>query len=48
MIKHGQGIIMVPVSKIDEYVALLRKYSETNDMTDIKTWIYENCIDGID
>ncbi len=48
MIKHGQGIIMVPVSKIDEYVALLRKYYETNDMTDIKTWIYENCIDGID
>ena len=48
MIKHGQGIIMVPVSKIDEYVALLRKYYETNDMTDIKTWIYENCIDGLD
>ena len=48
MIKHGQGIIMIPVPKIDEYVTLLINYYETNDMTDIKTWIYENCIDGID
>ena len=48
MIKHGQGIIAIPVPKIGEYVTLLIKYYETNDMTDIKTWIYENCIDGLD
>ena len=47
MIKNGQGIIAVPVEKIGEYLTLLIKYYETNDMNDIKNWIYENCIDGI-
>lgn len=48
MIKYGQGIIAIPVPKIGEYLTLLIKYYETNDMNDIKKWIYENCIDGID
>ncbi len=48
MIKNGQGIISVPVEKIGEYFTKLIKYYETNDMTDIKQWIYDNCIDGID
>ena len=47
MIKNGQGIIAVPVEKIGEYTTQLIKYYETNDMTDIKMWIYNNCIDGI-
>ena len=47
MIKNGQGIIAVAVEKIGEYTTQLIKYYETNDMTDIKMWIYNNCIDGI-
>lgn len=47
MIKYGQGIISVPVDKIGEYFTKLIHYYETNDMTDLKTWIYNNCIDGI-
>ena len=48
MIKNGQGIISVPVEKIGEYFIKLIKYYETNDMEDLKLWIYNNCIDGID
>ena len=47
MIKYGQGIISVPVDRIGEYFTKLIHYYETNDMTDLKTWIYNNCIDGI-
>lgn len=48
MIRTGQGIISVPIEKIGEYFAKLIKYYETNDINDIKLWIYENCIDGIE
>lgn len=48
MIKSGQGIISVPVEKIGEYLTKLINYYETNDMTDIKMWIYNNCIDGVE
>ena len=48
MIKNGQGIISVPVEKIGEYFTKLIKYYETNDIEDLKEWIYDNCIDGID
>jgi len=47
MIKNDLGIISVPVEKIGEYFTLLIKYYETNDMADIKNWIYDNCIDGV-
>lgn len=47
MIKHGQGIISIPVEKIGEYFTKLIKFYETNDIEEIKLWIYENCIDGI-
>lgn len=47
MIKYGQGIISVPVDKIGEYFTKLIHYYEINDMTDLKEWIYNNCIDGI-
>ena len=48
MIRTGQGIISVTIEKIGEYFAKLIKYYETNDINDIKLWIYENCIDGIE
>ena len=47
MIRCGQGIIAVPVEKIGEYFVLLTNYYETNDMTCIKEWIRNNCVDGI-
>lgn len=47
MIRNGQGIIAVSVEKIGDYMVRLIKYYETNDMTEIKKWIYDNCIDGI-
>lgn len=47
MIKYGQGIISVPVDRIGEYFTKLIHYYETNDMTDLKEWIYNNCIDGV-
>ena len=48
MIRTGQGIISVPIEKIGEYFTKLIKYYETNNINDIKLWIYENCIDGIE
>lgn len=48
MIKNGMGIIAVPVEKIGEYFTKLIKFYETNDYTEIKKWIYNNCIDGVD
>ena len=47
MRRYGQGIIAVPVEKIGEYFVLLINYYETNDMTCIKEWIRNNCVDGI-
>ncbi len=48
MIKNGLGIIAVPVEKIGEYFNELIYYYETNDLTKIKKWIYDNCLDGIE
>ena len=47
MIKNGQGIISIPVEKIGEYLGFLIKYYETNDMNDLKKWLYDNAVDGI-
>lgn len=48
MIKNKMGIIAVPVEKIGEYFTKLIKFYETNNYTEIKEWIYNNCIDGVD
>ncbi len=48
MIKYGQGILAVPVEKIGEYFTELIHYYESGDMNNLKTWIYENCIDGLE
>lgn len=48
MIKNGLGILAVPVEKIGEYFTILIEFYETNDYTNIKKWIYDNCIDGIE
>ena len=48
MIKHGQGTISVPVQKIGEYLEKLIRYYESNDMDELKVWLYDNCIDGVE
>ncbi len=47
MIKNGLGIIAIPVEKIGEYYTKLINYYETNNMNDLKKWLYENALDGI-
>lgn len=47
MIRNGQEIISVPVEKIAEYLGYLINYYETNDMTTLKNWLYENAVDGV-
>ena len=48
MIKNGQGIIAVPVELIGEYLTKLIQYYETGDNKELKLWIYDNCIDGLE
>lgn len=48
MIKNGLGILAVPVEKIGEYFIILIEFYDTNDYTNIKKWIYDNCIDGVE
>lgn len=48
MIKYGQGIISIPVEKIGNYFTQLINYYETGNIENIKQWIYQNCIDGIE
>ena len=47
MIANGVGIIKVPDNKLEEFNKLLTEFYNTNDMTKISKFIYENCIDGI-
>jgi len=48
MIKNGQGIIAVPIEKIGDYFIRLIRYYETNDNTELKSWLYDTSIDGIE
>lgn len=47
LIENGKGILSVPVELDGTFKSLLVTYYETNNMEEIKQWIYENCIDGI-
>ena len=47
MIRCGQGIISIPVDKIGEYFIRLIKYYESNDNSELISWLYDNAIDGI-
>lgn len=48
MIDNGCGIISIANELHEEFYEKLIKYYETGDINDIKQWIYDNCIDGID
>lgn len=48
MIKNGVGIISIPIDIKDEFGKELVKYYETNNIKDLKQFVYDNCIDGIE
>lgn len=47
MIDNGCGIISIAQENQKTFYEKLIKFYETGDNTDLKAWIYENCIDGI-
>ena len=47
LIENGKGIISVPVELDGKFKTLLVEYYETNNMENIKQWMYDNCIDGV-
>jgi len=46
MIREGAGILTVPLELQRDFFRLLLHYYETNDSTEAKVFLYENCIDG--
>ncbi len=48
MIDNGCGIITIAQENQETFYEKLIKYYEDGDGNDLKQWIYENCIDGID
>lgn len=47
LIENGCGIISVPVELDGSFKSMLVNYYETNNMNDLKQWLYDNCIDGV-
>lgn len=47
LIENGCGIISVPVELDGTFKSMLVQYYESNYMTDLKQWLYDNCIDGV-
>ena len=47
LIESGHGIFSVPVDSDGAFKTRLVKFYETDDMSDFKRWIYDNCIDGV-
>ena len=47
MIKNGAGVISIPVERIEGFSERLMDYYMTNDMTEIKRFVYDECIDGL-
>lgn len=47
MIQNGKGVISIPVEEDINFGEKLTKYYETNNMEDLKQFIYEKCINGI-
>ena len=48
MIQNGCGVISVPIEKQDRFKELLVQFYETNDMSALKAFVYDDCIDGVD
>lgn len=47
LIENGKGILSIPVELKDKFGELLIHYYESNDSSEIKKFLYDNCIDGI-
>lgn len=47
MIENGQGIISVVQKDIKEFYRLLISYYETGHKSEIKKFLYDNCLDGM-
>lgn len=47
MIDGGAGLINVPLDKWDQWNELIANYYQTNDMTKIRQWPYDNGIQGL-
>lgn len=48
MIDNGCGIITIAQDIQPTFYEKLIKFYESGDNTDLKQWIYDNCIDGLD
>ena len=48
MIDNGCGIITISIENQPIFFEKLIKFYETGDNVDLKNWLYETCIDGID
>ena len=47
MIENGAGIIKIPDNKLEEFNELLSNFYSINEKEQLKMFIYNNCIDGI-
>ena len=48
MIANGAGIITVPIEYQRDFTMLLIEFYESNKMDEIKNFVYDNCIEGIE
>lgn len=48
MISNGAGVIAVPIEKQPEFTMMLVKFYETGNIQNIKSFVYEHCIDGME
>ena len=46
LIEHGRGILSIPVELDGKFKEKLVHYYETNEMAELKNWIFEHCLDG--
>ena len=47
MISNGVGIISIPIELQRDFSKLLVNFYETNDMSEIKSFVYHSCVDGL-
>lgn len=48
LIENGCGIISIPVELDGTFKSMLVKYYETNNMDELKRWLYDNCLTGVE
>lgn len=48
MIQNGCGVISVPIEQQDTFRKLLVQFYETNEMSALKRFVYDRCVDGVD